>query len=147
MNTSNSILIMTGLVVFAVFVLLFVNLIPFFSTTPPANFISLNDVRGSAVMHAQKPFTLNFEQQNQLVDYLNRTVTVKKSDYSQPDKNLGVQSITIYRFKAPDLEITPIAISDKNVVFSAPEKNPDFYFMDLSAGSLLKLLQSSFDPS
>lgn len=137
---------MTGMVVAGILILLFLNISPGLFPQKQAGYISLNDVRGSAVFHNGKAFTLNFEEQTNLVDYLNRAVLVKKKDYSNPSKNFPFEKITLYLFKNADVEIFPIDSSNQNLVLNIPAWNQEFYFMDLSGGYLQKLLNSSFDP-
>lgn len=144
--SSNTITIMAGAVVLAVLILLGINLIPFFSTSQKKVLISLNDTNGMAVVHNGTPYTLNFEQQNSAMEYINRAVFVKKSDYANRKKNFEVEKITVYRFKKPEVDIFPIDLADKNLIFSAPAWSQEYYFMDLSAGGFQRLLISSFDP-
>lgn len=142
---SNTISIMAGAVVLAALVLLGLNLTPFFSHKEQKVLISLNDTNGMTVVHNGKPYTLNFEQQNSAMEYINRSVFVKKSDYEKRKKNFEVEKIIVYRFKNPEVDIFPIDLADRNLIFSAPTWSQEYYFMDLSAGGFQRLLASSFD--
>ena len=145
--SNNTIVILTVLMITAIIVLLLVNLKPFFSLpTQKKEYISLNDIRGSAVLHDKKPFTLNFEEQNQLADYLNRLVFVKKTDYANTNKKFDFEKVVIYPFNTHDIEMIPVDTIDQNLVLNVPALNSEFYLMDLSGGYLLKLINGSFDP-
>lgn len=125
----------------------------------PERYISPNDVRGMAVEHNNTLFTLNFEQQNALVDIFNRSIPVgeeivetRKVKGQSPE----IQKIIIYRFNAPDIEITPVAYiaksssafgreSHANIAFSAPQWNPQGLLEETSADNLHQLLSSTYD--
>lgn len=141
----STIFMMTAAVILAALLLLAINLIPLFSTPAKQTYIPLNNVRGSAVIYDKKPFTLNFDQQNELVDIMNRAVLVKKSDYTNARKDLGFDKIVIYPFSGNLIEIQPIDYVEHNLVFSAPAWNNEYYMMELSAGTLQRLIQSAHD--
>jgi len=110
----------------------------------PAGLLRLdyNHVLGSAVEH-DVPYTLNFEQQNTLITYLNaaepsniQPSTAKPTSYSK---------IIIYRFNAPDTIITPLTYVDGNLLFSSPEWNEGKPLLDKSQGKLKHLLETSYD--
>ncbi|MGK5594940.1 MAG: hypothetical protein ACSNEK_06245 [Parachlamydiaceae bacterium] len=128
----------------AAFILIFIR---FFPSPVPENHlhISPSNVQGAAVVFQQKPYTLNFEQQNQLIDILNRAVLVQKKDYAHVDRSFTFDQIVIYSFNGSNVEITPIDIIDQNMVFSIPLWSQDYYFMELSAGALKNLIQHSHD--
>lgn len=136
---------MTAAALLAALLLLAINLVPVFSMPAKQTYISLNNVRGSAVIYQQKPFTLNFRQQNELIDILNRAVFVKKSDYLNSKKDFNFDKIVIYPFIGDAIEIQPIDYSESNLIFSAPAWNQEFYMMELSAGSLQEIINSSHD--
>lgn len=104
------------------------------------------EVRGSAVIHKQIPYTLNFEQQNLVKDALLKSQKVKKEDYPEIKGPFDFDKIVIYRFNAPDVAITPIQYKDNNLVFFSPELSKDSYLLELSGGALKTMIQSSFDP-
>lgn len=130
----------------------------------PSRFISPNDVRGMAVEHHGLLYTLNFNQQNALIEILNRAIPVTQAEVEarkiSNDTPIGVKKIIIYQFNAPDIEITSVAyvaksssiIGQKNIrtnmVFSAPTSwNPPHGLLEESAADeLQKLLLTTFDP-
>lgn len=109
-------------------------------------YLKYNNVRGIAVEHKDLLYTLNFNQQNNLVDILNhsvRVVGVKPDKRQKPD----ISKIIIYQFgNQPDIVITPVAYVNKNLVYSAPAWNVDQYLMEISDGQLQQLLAQTYDP-
>lgn len=128
----------------------------------PSRYISPNDVRGIAVQHDNLLYTLNFEQQNTLVDIFNRAIPITKeaaeTRKAKEAPSSDVQKIVIYRFNAPDIEITPVSFVSKsqsavqaqdkqrlNLVFLAPLWN-DKGFLEESVGDELhKFLSTTYD--
>lgn len=137
----------TGLVLLGMIILLSLNLASFFSLDPmEAAFIPQNQVRGVAIEQHNLLYTLNFEQQNQLISALNRSVRVWGV---KPDKRVPaeIKKIIIYRFGGqPDLQLTPVAYIDYNLVFSSPEWVQKGYLMELSNGALQQMLSQAYDP-
>lgn len=137
---------MTGVAIIGIALLLFLNVNPSFFAQKPSNFISLSEVRGSSVTYKGKPFTLNYKEQTELVDYINRSTFVQKKDYTQKKQQFSFEKITLYLFNKPDVEIFPIDAVNQNLILNIPAWNREFYFIDLSGGYLLKLINSAFDP-
>jgi len=140
--------IMTAVVFLGMLTLFALNLTEVLTTQSddPQTYLKYNDVRGMAVGHNQLLYTLNFKQQNTVVDILNRAVRVvgvKPGKRQKPN----IDQIIVYQFdNKPDITITPIAYVDSNLVFTAPEWNGDGYLMEISNGSLQQLLSQTFDP-
>lgn len=129
----------------------------------PSRYISANDVRGMAVEHNGKLYTLNFDQQNELVDIFNRAIPVDKEVAEArkltTSKMPEVSKIIIYRFNDPDIEITPIGFVNKtssaiktatpdypNIVFSAPQWNPKGLLEEATSDEMQKVLLTTYDP-
>ncbi len=153
---SNRLLIwMTGLVIFCIGVLLFLNIMPFIWTPNVEKYLKLNDVRGMAVEHNQKLYTLNFEQQNAVVMYLNQAIPVSnstqakayatKTNLKDKSTNLDIAKIVIYRFNLPDLTIVPLEYVKNNLVFSSPSWNSEGLLKDVSGGKLQNLLSQTYE--
>lgn len=109
-------------------------------------YIEYNKVRGIAVEHKEKLYTLNFKQQNDLIYILNNSIHVLGV---KPDKREKPQisKIIVYQFEGkPDLLITPVAYINQNLVYSAPSWSADGYLMEVSEGELQRLLAQTFDP-
>lgn len=128
----------------------------------PSKYISPNDVRGMAVEHKGKLFTLNFQQQNELVDIFNRSIPIEKKAIdgrTTSGPSPEVTKIVIYRFGASDIEITPITYVTKSssairkasqqdhvsLVFSAPEWNKTGYLEEAAADEMHKVLLTTYD--
>lgn len=143
--SNRQIITLAALAVAAVFVLFAIKLIPFAGTSfQYEKYISHNDVRGSAVVQNDLDYTLNFEQQNALLGYLNKSLTVESAGYKKT-ADIPFSKLILYRFNSTPIEITPIAVDSSDLIYSAPLWNPNGYMRDTSDGSLLKLLNSTFD--
>lgn len=155
-------LIMTFAVVGGFAVILLMNVASLIGFIPE-KFISPNDVRGIAVEHNKLLYTLNFSQQNTVVDICNRFIPVSKQDVDTrkiASKNLPeITKIIIYRFNAPDIEITPTAYIEKtqsvsmqpnsvhtSLVFSVPLWNSNGYLEEAASDEMEKLLSTTYDP-
>lgn len=129
----------------------------------PSKYLSPNDVQGMAVEHNGKLYTLNFEQQNQLVNILNRSIPVGEELVEkrkiQVDHTPEIKKIIIYRFKAPTLELIPVAYVSKStsimqsdskdkvsMVYSVPEWDQHGLFEESTSDELNKLLFSTYGP-
>lgn len=137
---------MTCLVILGMMVLLALNMTSILTGQPLGQaYIPNNHVRGMAVSHNQLLYTLNFNQQNKVINILNqsvRVVGVKPGKRQKPN----IEKIIIYQFDdKPDLVINPIAYIDKNLVFSVPEWESEGYLMELSEGDLENLLSKTYD--
>jgi len=145
--SNQTLFFLTALVLVSIAVLFGLNMTAIVSGQPKQQtFMKYNDVRGMALEHNQMLYTLNFKQQNSVLDYLNKAVQImeiKEGDRKKPD----VQKIIIYQFdQKPDLIITPLTYLNNNLVFTQPEWNKEGYLMDVSDGQLLKILSQSYDP-
>lgn len=143
---NRSLIYMTIAVVIGIAVLLFINLYHTFEGVPTEEtYLKYNSVRGSAVEHDGKLYTLNFDQQNTLIQALNRSVRIKEVPTEGMIKP-NFTKIVIYQFNSsPDINIIPIGYVDHNLVFSAPQMVPNENLMDLSRGKLEKLILQTFD--
>ncbi len=106
------------------------------------NYLSPNDVRGIDVAHGGKLWTLNFEQQNKLVNILNKSTAIE--GHFNPDK-FEVDRVIIYLFNKPDLIVTPLQLVNKALVFSVPEWNSKGYLKESQPGQMLQLLSDTYD--
>ena len=137
---------MTALVLLGVATLMMLNYAPKLTTTDAtAAGLPPLEVRGMAVVHEGKPFTLNFDQQKLANDAISKAVKVKKSDYSKSKEPLNFEKIVIYRFNAPDLEVIPVQYAEKNLVFEVPAVDKETYYLELSGGNLQNMINNAFD--
>jgi len=126
----------------------------------PSKYIAPNDVKGMAVEHNGLLYTLNFSQQNRLVDVFNRATSVTPNDATARKLHVShppeITKIVIYRFNAPDIEVTPVAYTIKkgtppqqqkafNFVFSAPQWDAKNYFEEATPNELDTILSSTYD--
>lgn len=137
---------MTVLVLGGMLVLFSLNLLRIFGDNPHSpTYIRHNDVRGIAVRHEGLLYTLNFRQQNDVIDLLNRSVLLRELPTGQREDS-PIEQIIIYRFGSNDLVLTPIAYINNHLVYSTSLENPPPYLMDLSSGTLKNLLSQTYDP-
>lgn len=161
MSTSRATLYMTLVVVIGFAIIILLNVVNLFGFSQ-AKYIAPSEVRGIAIEHGQLLYTLNFEQQNALVDIFNRAIPITKEELQPRMKDLpksfGVKKIVIYRFKAPDIEITPVGYVSKvfskdgsqpveqmNVVFSSPTWNPKGLMEEATQDQMQELLSKTYD--
>lgn len=153
--------LMTFAVLAAVAVLMMMNAASFFGVAP-SRYISPNDVRGMAVEHDNNLYTLNFEQQKEFLEILNRSIPVGKELVDKRKVQIEhapeVQKIIIYRFNASDLEMIPTAFVSKStsvmpnaaekisLVYSVPEWDKNGLFEESTTDDLIKLLSSTYGP-
>ena len=139
-----------GYLTFAVLVgmaiILMLNFSRLFTQQKNERYLSYNGVRGVAVEHQRKLWTLNFDQQNKVIEHLNLSLPIGKGTHHLEKRAFAFDRIVIYRFKGPDLYITPIAFDGPNLILEAKEWNPSGYLLDVSGGSFDALLQSTYDP-
>jgi hypothetical protein len=138
---------MTVLVLIGIGILFALNMASLFRGQSPASiYLKHNNVRGIAVKHENKLYTLNFTQQNDVVDWLNGSVPIEEIKSGQ-QTNPVIEQIVIYQFgEAKDLILTPVAYVDHNLIYSIPDWNPKGYMMDVSEGRLQNLLSQTYDP-
>jgi hypothetical protein len=145
--TNRTLLYLTLLVIFGMAILFAINMTSILTGQPESQtYLQYNNVRGMAVAHNQLLYTLNFKQQNQVIDILNRAVRVVGVKPGKRQKPT-IEKIVVYQFdNKPDLIINPIAYVDQNLVFSIPQLEKDNYLMELSEGDLQQLLSQTYDP-
>ena len=136
---------LTGLVVVCMVILLLLNSIPLFWSPDTEKYLKYNDVRGMAVEYKNKIYTLNFDQQKELIGYLNQSIPVGLLKNNNGSPKTEISKIVIYRFGLPDLTLIPIEYSNHRLIFSAPEWNPDGWMKDVSSGALENLLSKTHD--
>lgn len=138
---------LTAIVLLGMIALLALNLTSILTGQPQnQGYLKYNHVKGMAVGHKQLLYTLNFSQQNRIIDILNGSVRVMGVNPGKREKP-DFDKIVVYQFDGqPDLVINPIAYVDNNLVFSVSEWEPTSYLMELSEGDLQNLLSKAYDP-
>jgi hypothetical protein len=137
---------MTGLMIAAVVVLFAVNLGSVLSGKGGLQtYLKYNEVKGIAVKHNNLLYTLNFQQQNDLITFINESVpalSLNNGVRQPPD----IEQIIIYQFgDKPDLVITPITYLNNQLVYSMPQWDNKRPLMEMSNGQLRKLLSQTYD--
>lgn len=138
----NRILITTSLI--ALFVILALNVLPFFWEGASNVYLLPHDISGMAIRHSDRLFTLNYEQQSHSIEILNRSIPVGTIDHAG-GKPLNFDQIVIYRFNASPVHIKPIAwLPDGSLYYNAPEWSPS-PLKEVSKGELYDILTESYD--
>lgn len=138
---------MTIFVLVGMGALLLINtLLLFQSPTTIAKYISRGDVRGMAVIHRHKEYTLNFTQQNTLIAYLNQLEQVPQNVNRSSQTVLDFEKIIVYKFKSPNVEITPVGYVNDDLLLSVPEWYREGLLKDTSHGELKTILSKTYDP-
>jgi hypothetical protein len=77
---------------------------PLFFVQPQEKNISYNEVSGIVIERQGIFYTLNFEQQNQILKYLNEQES-SDSFFIKNQQNLDFEKMIIYRFNEPEIVI------------------------------------------
>lgn len=144
--SNRTLLMLTGIVLVGIFILLAINIMPYISNIKSERYLTYNGVRGMAIEHNNLLYTLNFEQQNELIGILNMALPIGSKAYTQDNEKPNFEKIIIYRFNSPDAVITPIAYQGNELVFSIPEWNNNGLMKEVSRGELKSLLEKTYDP-
>lgn len=144
--TNRTLFTLTCLVLGAILALLALNMTSILTGTPKGQtYLGYNDVSGIAVRYRDQLYTLNFNQQNSVINYLNRSVRLNEIEKGERE-NPEIDQIIIYRFgHQPNVLIKPLTYLNHNLIFSAPLWDSDNDFMELSRGELQNLLSQTFD--
>jgi hypothetical protein len=146
MISNKMIAYLTALVLVAMGVLFILNIEKILhGQTGSEIYLKYNDVAGIGVKHKGLTYTLNFDQQNKMVELLNHSLKVTLID-SGNRQTPDIEQIVIYRLegKAP-LTLLPVAYVDEQLIYSNEEWNAGGYLKDVSNGSLKKLLAETYD--
>lgn len=136
---------LTALVILCMIVLFAINLNSILSGQPiNQKYLQYNEVRGMAITRHKVLYTLNFEQQNEIVGILNQAIPINVIEGERTPAN--IEQLIIYQFQElPDIVLTPIGYVGKDMIFAAPQWTPNGYLKELSEGTLQKLLTESYD--
>ncbi|MBA3958542.1 MAG: hypothetical protein H0X51_09170 [Parachlamydiaceae bacterium] len=136
---------MTAFVLVGISALLAINTMKFIDTKGTTNRVPRETVKGMAVFHDGKPYTLNFAQQNSLIDFLNAAKPISLENVPDIKNATGIEKIVIYHFTGADTEIFPLSYTEQgNLRFSVPLWHPNT-LEDSSNGALKSLLTSTVD--
>jgi hypothetical protein len=138
---------MTVIVLIGMGILLALNLTNLLSGNPKNEpFLQSNNVRGMAVTHNKIPYTLNFNQQNALIQIFNQSIKLVEIPSEKRTKP-AFDNIIIYQFNdKPDLVITPITYIGQDLIYTNPEWASKGYLKEVSEGRLKEIIENSYDP-
>jgi hypothetical protein len=144
--SNRTLVVLTVLVIAGMLVLFGLNVTNILTGQPPnQKYLKYNDIQGMAIGRNRVLYTLNFQQQNQVIEILNSAVPITeiKSGKRNPP---NIDKLVIYPLQGkPEIVLTPIAYVDNNLIFSAPDWVAHGYLMELSDGDLKNLLSKTYD--
>lgn|GEM_PF-1572896 len=139
---ANRSLITLGII--ALFLVILLNVVPLFWKPTSEEYIAQDHVEGMALVVNRLPYTLNFDQQKNVIDILNRALPVLDYRSTPQDPPLFFESIVIYRFDQKPITVKPLAWVNENLVFSVPEWS-EGYLMEVSKRELYEILNNAYD--
>ena len=105
--------------------------------------INPNWIRGSAATIGEKPYTLNLDQQMELISILNESELFTQASSLTP---VSWPKLILYRFSGqPDVTVTVVGLSGGKAIFKADPVGSDQLLAEKNAGSMKKLIDSSRD--
>lgn len=143
--SNKSLNIFTVVIICCILVLLIVNYMPTTVKAVEDPFLTNNGVKGVEIFHDNLPYTLNFDQQNFLIDVLNRSERIGDELIKKDVTQIPFTKIIVYQFEKPSVILTPVTLVEKNLIFAVPDWNPNGYIKENSGGDLLKMLSLTFD--
>jgi len=143
--SNRTLIVLTFFVLIGIAVLLGLNIKAMVTPKGVSQYLAPGEVRGMAVEHDGKLFTLNFSQQNMFLQYLNQSDRTAEKNIEKASQ-LPVKRIVIYRFNNSDIDVMPVGYKGKDLLLSAPTLNSQGLLWDTSEGALETLLNSTYDP-
>lgn len=138
-------LIVTTLVILSLLIL--ITSLFYLRTPPSQKLLSYNDVNGIAIEKNNVFYTLNFQQQNELIGFLNHAAIIDPPLWSEGSgqhvAKPSYTKIAIYRFDNADIEISPLAYIDGQLLFTSPAWFDGKQLIDTSNGALKQLLENT----
>ncbi len=122
------------------------NLLQVILVEPREPLIDSGDVRGTVVAKEQVPYTLNFGQQNLVVELLNKMKEINRPEDFEEGKSLPFDELVIYHFYAPDSHISAKEFEGGRVVVLYESDAFIRYLSDTSGGDFLKVLKQAYQP-
>ncbi len=106
-------------------------------------FLDEGAVRGSGVVHKEQIYTLNFDQQNALLEILNESKRVKDKTVKSSESS-GIDNLVIYLFHPSEpVVLTPINAAYS--LFSVSTFKPNRYLAIGNSEKLQALLNTTYD--
>lgn len=145
---SRSLTLMTIAVVVGVVLLLALNFTRFFTESGTGPYLSRVEIKGISIVRDNQEYPLSYEQQNTLVNLVNKALLVKKEDIAEAGTPPDFTKIIVNRFDRTRIEITPVKYVGNDLVFSESTWNPNGWLRDVTHGELKTLiLQASSSTS
>jgi hypothetical protein len=138
-------MILVGIALGAIAMAFLVNLFSIFDQGIPEKYISKGDVSGMAIVYKGVPYTLSFDQQNEVIDLINRSIPVGSTYLSKEGVKPLFDKFIVYRFGKDEIEIRPITYIDHNLVFASTVLYKDGYLRDISMGRLESLIPTLYE--
>lgn len=121
------------------------HLLNFYSPLESEPFFVRAQISGVAIEYKGQLYTLNFEQQNQFLSAINRSLPTTREFLTHSTQKPIFSKLVIYRFQGVPVEILPVAFFEENLVFSIPALKPQDLRVETSEGELHKMLLKTFD--
>jgi len=115
----------------------FLNLSSKFNTEIANPILIQGDVEGMAVQYKGKLYTLNFRQQEQFIETINKSLPYIEKKVS--NEGLNFDKLVVYRFQKPEIALTPIGYEAGRLVFSIPELHAG-YLEEATPGKIQNLI-------
>ncbi len=144
MTARNSIyaaLIITVMVV----LLLLRGFLPIIPASQTNAFLQPNNVLGMEIVFNGLPYTLNFQQQQEMTELINRSIPIGKLR-DIPTLFPGLDKVVVYQFGQQPVDMTPVDFDLREFFFRTTAWNVGGYLMDNSAGEMLRLVEAAHDP-
>jgi hypothetical protein len=142
---NRTLLLITTLLICILTILLFLTLRPVFQSQKYSQFLSYNGVRGMATIYKDQPYTLNFQQQNEMIEILNSAIVANNDILTEKIETANFDFLQIYLFNAPGVLIKPIGYEKDELIFSTSAWNPQKNLRTMSNGRLRKLIAETYD--
>ncbi len=130
----------------AIFLALFLNLIPSTTSDSDQEHLLPGEVKGMEIVYHEKPYTLSFEQQNRVVHMINRAIPVGAEDLMRGGTPPPFSEVRIFRFKVEDIILKPLLFKkDGNLIFTLSNRPSHDFLQDVSLGEMQKLFETLYD--
>ena len=143
--SNRTLLILTVIVIIGMGVILALNVMPVFFQDAPPKYLTPGEIQGSAAQAGNAFYTLNFEQQNALIDAINASSKVETAQEGRKDTSFAIEKIDLYFFTGKTLSLKLSTTTDNELLFSADEPPMEGIFKENTKGALKKLLNQAID--
>lgn len=107
------------------------------TTSQPALRLSPHHVAGIDLVVNDIPYTLNFDQQEKVIDALNTAIVIENEP---ANKETPFDRLVVHRFSQSPLVFSPIGMAGKELVLT---DNEGLLLRDSSAGELVDILNGA----